>query len=371
MLDRWMLDARGWGRLALAAFLAAAVGVQGAGAVEQDALAQLQAIYQDCAAAKTADQYTEVVTRAEAALAETQDETARAYGSRLMAWALNRRGELAAEQEDETTAQADFERAVELDPECWRAVHNRGVSMAHQGKHQEALQDFDRTLTLQPKFANAWHNRGELRYQSGEYPAAVEDYAQAIKLNPDVPAFWVARGHAYYRQGDYQAAVDDYTQALRRDRNQADAYVFRGDAQADLGHYTQAAGDYRAAMRIDPQLGRAFQSAAWLMSTCPDARFRNPQMAIKAAERALELEGDDARYLDTLAAAHASAGDFEQARVTQARAIQQTPDKQPQLRERLERRLALYERDEAYLDQRPNLLAERSAPPAATPPLSR
>ena len=53
---------------------------------------------------------------------------------------------------------------------------------------------------------------------------------------------------------------------------------------------------------------------AWLLATCPDAAARNGDRAVEAASRACELtEWKDAHYLDTLAAAYAEAGDFDQA----------------------------------------------------------
>ena len=82
------------------------------------------------------------------------------------------------------------------------------------------------------------------------------------------------------------------------------------------------------------------------MATCPDERFRDADRALRAAQRAVELLGnDDFRYLDTWAAAHANDGKFEQAIETLDKAISIAPDDEV---ETLKRRKALYQQNEPY-----------------------
>ncbi len=85
------------------------------------------------------------------------------------------------------------------------------------------------------------------------------------------------------------------------------------------------------------------------MATCPDARYRAPELAVQAAKKAIQLDGSsDYAYLDTLAAAQAALGQFAEARETLARAIQAAPDKEV---EDLKRRLALYEKEQPYREE--------------------
>ena len=271
-----------------------------------------------------------------------------AYARRLMAWSHNRRGEIRADAGSGEKAREDFETAVTLDPKHWRAVHNRGVSFAAAGNLDAAIADFDRTLQMNPKFANGYFNRGELRYDRREFAPAITDYTEAIRLNPKDAGAYNSRGHAYYRLNQFRSALADYTSAIRFDPANAAAYTNRGDAQADLGSYAEAVKDYQMAVKINPRLGRAYQSAAWLMATCPDETYRDESRAVETAEKAIELDGDDSPlYLETLAAAQANAGQFEEAAQTQQKAVKLVGDSD---RGRAKRRLALYQKGVAFRD---------------------
>lgn len=314
----------------------------------QEGTKAVQEAYQLSRNAKTEEEYSEIIRLCDRGLKAIDNEENAAYTRQLMSWAYNRRGELRAADGRDDDALSDFDQAVQLDPKRWQAWHNRGVSRAMLGRFEEALADLDKTIELNPNYPNAWFNRGELRYEEGRFAEAIEDYNRAIRLNSNDSPAYNSRGHAYYRQGNYRAAIEDYSQAIRLDAANAAAYTNRGDAYADLGQFAQAARDYRAAIRIDPNLGRAYQSAAWLMATCPDEQYRNARLAIDAATKAIELDGDeDYRYLDTLAAALANAGEFQQAVELQEQVVAEAPE---DVLPRYEERLSLYRDNRPYRD---------------------
>lgn len=270
-----------------------------------------------------------------------------AYADQLMGWAYNRRGESRAKAGDDQRALTDFETAVRMNG-SWRAIHNRGVSYAAAGRMDEAAADFDRTIQLNPRYTNAYYNRAELRYRREDYTAAIDDYSQAIKLGPPDAAMYNGRGHAFYRIERFGDALRDYGESIKLDPSNPDPLINRGDTHADLGQYGEAAADYRAAVKVAPENARAFQAAAWLMATCPDGQYRDEALAIDAAKRAIELEGETFRNLSTLAAAQASAGQFQEAEATQERAIAIAPKEQVINGEKM---IALYRREIPFRDR--------------------
>ena len=277
--------------------------------------------------AQTEDAYTQVIDLCRSGMQKGVESRMAAYARKLSAWAYNRRGEARADSGRTQEAFDDFDAAVGMESGQWRAIHNRGVSHAMLGNQEAAIADFTRTLELNPKFANAWFNRGELKYENREFVAAVQDYNQALRLAPRDAAALNSRGHALYRLRRSAEAMADYNKAIEIDPSSAAAFVNRGDLQADQGNFAQAARNYREAIQVNPSLGRAYQSAAWLMATCPEESFRNADLAIEAAQKAIELDGNtDYRYLETLAAAQANAGEFEDAIKTQEQAMETAPD---------------------------------------------
>ena len=62
------------------------------------------------------------------------------------------------------------------------------------------------------------------------------------------------------------------------------------------------------------------------MATCPEARFRQTKLAVDTARKAVELAGETNHgNLNVLAAAYANNGEFEKARLIQAKAIDTAP----------------------------------------------
>ncbi len=309
----------------------------------------LKKAYEASIAAKTDANLNEVIRLCEEGTKGTPTDTEKSYANNLMSWAYNRRGELRSEAGQEETAFADFQKAVSIDASNWRALHNRGVSYAMQSKIKEAGADFDKVIELKPQFPNVFFNRGELKSSQGEFRPAIADYDQALRLKANDAPSLVGRGYAYYQLADYSRAIQDYTRAITADDAFAMAYVLRADAYADLNRWNDAANDLRAAIRIAPDYGRGYQSAAWLLSTCPDELFRDPKLAIQTAQRAIELDGEgDYRYLDTLAAAQATDGQFDAAVATMDKALKALPEGANRDRTEMQTRRALYQQKQPY-----------------------
>jgi TPR repeat protein len=65
-----------------------------------------------------------------------------------------------------------------------------------------------------------------------------------------------------------------------------------------------------------------YNNAAWLMATCADGRISGRYLAVELARRALEAYGEKPSVMDTLAAAYAANGQFDQAIEAQRDAIE-------------------------------------------------
>lgn len=292
-------------------------------------------------------------------------EEAAAYARKLMAWAHNRRGELHAAAGRDDLAYEDFNAALELDDQSWRALHNRGVQLAAAGKNKQALEDFNAALELHREFPMAYYNRAEVRYDLGDFEGALADYNAAARRLPEDAEVFNSRGHLLHRLRHYKQAVADFNKTLKLNPKSAEAHVSRGDVYGEMGRYGDALADYHAAIELRPGLGRAHQSLAWLLATCPVPQFRDPQVAVEAAQEALKIDGaTDYHYLATLAAAYASAGRFDSAEKVQRQVLRSAPAESRPVQER---RLALYHSRRPFRTTPPEMMPTAASPPPRDP----
>lgn len=156
-------------------------------------------------------------------------------------------------------------------------------------------------------------------------------------------------------QRKFDLAIQDLNTVLRLAPGVLLAQVLRGILYEHLGDYSRALADYDRIVSITSSLplNRAFaqNSRAWLRATCPNASFRNGKQAVTDAKSACnETSWTETAYIDTLAAAHAEAGDFNSATQFEQQAIKGAREdawaiKDPaRRRTAYERQLALYQR---------------------------
>jgi tetratricopeptide (TPR) repeat protein len=269
----------------------------------------------------------------------------RQFALQLSAWALNRRGQLRSDENQNDLALADFRAALEFDQNCWRALHNRGVTYAQNGQFAEAFDDFCKVIELNPQFAKAFSNRATLYVQAADFEKAMDDYDAALKIDPALTAALVGRGRLCHLSGRLQDALASFNAAIEQDLKSAEIACSRGDLLVDLGRYNDALQDYARAIDLNPKFEHAYRNGAWLLATCPDDAVRDVEGALKGAQAALDCGyGERHAALDTLAAALANAGRFEEAVGTVQQAIEIAPE---------EARAAYQARQQLYELQQP------------------
>ena len=159
--------------------------------------------------------------------------------------------------------------------------------------------------------------------KSGDLATAAHHYARSAELRPRA-IVWKALGSVEERQEHWNEAVAAYEAALALDPDEP--WVFHGrlaDIARRRGDCADAIARYRGALRLRPESRRYANDLAWALATCPDAERREPEESVRLAEQARDsAEEPSAHVLDTLAAAYASAGRFEEAVSTARRAVE-------------------------------------------------
>jgi len=112
-------------------------------------------------------------------------------------------------------AEADLQKAMELDPEQPLVLNYLGYSWVDQGRNlKEAMELIRRAVKLDPNDGYFVDSLGWAHYRLGNYPKAVEHLERAVELRPDDPVINDHLGDAYWRVGRQFEAKYQWSQAL-------------------------------------------------------------------------------------------------------------------------------------------------------------
>ncbi len=119
---------------------------------------------------------------------------------------------------------------------------------------------------------------------------------------------------------------------------------------ARQAHWLEAIDQFRHTLRLRPDDRAAANQLAWILAVCPSADFRDGDEALKLAQRLCEKSTEpEPTLLDTLAAALAEGGRFDEAVVVATRAIEHARAMRRVVEaEQIEARRELYRRERAY-----------------------
>jgi Tfp pilus assembly protein PilF len=111
-------------------------------------------------------------------------------------------------------ALAEFNQAIELDPNNAEALYGRGL--LHQGEKQDAqaIEDFTAANGLKPQQAEPLLGRAVSYLALDKFKEAAVDLDEAVQADPQNAQIWTARGKAYERLGDKTKAAESYGRAI-------------------------------------------------------------------------------------------------------------------------------------------------------------
>ena len=247
-------------------------------------------------------------------------------------------------------AMEQWEQALRLKPDYAEAQHNLGLALSQVGKFEEAIGHYEQALRIKPDFAEAHNNLGLALSRIGKIQEAIGHYEQALRIQPDFPEAQYNLGLALARLGSLQEAIGHYEQALRLKPDYAEVHYNLGCSLQQEGRMQEAMQHWEQALRSKPDYAETENNLAWLLATLASADGGDPARAVTLAERACELTDNRvAGYLDTLAAAYAAAGRFNEAIATAQKAIELARSAgQTQIVNEIETRLELYRAGRAY-----------------------
>jgi Tfp pilus assembly protein PilF/mono/diheme cytochrome c family protein len=155
----------------------------------------------------------------------------------------------------------------------------------------------------------------------------------------------------YAQVGDLEGTAAHFAESLRMKPDSPAAHYNLGTALVMLGRRETARDQFKEAIAIRPEYALALTQLAWLLSTSPDERMRQPDEAVRLAERAAALTTPQtAGVLDVLAAALAAAGRFDRAVMVSEAALALTA-RDETTAAGIRGRLQLYRQHQPYVER--------------------
>jgi tetratricopeptide (TPR) repeat protein len=241
-------------------------------------------------------------------------------------------------------AERQWREVLRLDPNHPLATARLGMILLRQKKGPEALDLLQQRVDAKPEDVAARAGLAMAMGVQGNSTEAAWQWREVLQLAPRHPEAGRELGAILLRQGKVDDAISLLQPHVAHWPSDAGARHALAAALHAKGQVKDALAQWREILRIAPNDLLALNAVAWTLATSPDASLRNGPEAVRLAQTAQRLaKGDSPQLLDTLAAAHAEAGQFREAIETEDLAEMMAKRLgQKELAQRIHARLELY-----------------------------
>jgi tetratricopeptide (TPR) repeat protein len=198
----------------------------------------------------------------------------------------------------------------------------KALDQEDQKNYRQAMATLEHARSLAPEDARIYNDIAAAFYAQGDLPHAIEQARQAIAINPALVQGHYNLGAFLLQQGQPAQALPEFERALDLNPRFPSGEEAIADAYAAMRNDREALDHFRQALVQSPKAVNALVGAARILSSSRDASLRDGAEAVNLAEQASQLTGNASpMVLDTLGAAYAEAGRFDQALATAQRAL--------------------------------------------------
>jgi tetratricopeptide (TPR) repeat protein len=254
-----------------------------------------------------------------------------------------------------------YEKALKYKPDSAQAHCNIAALLTDLGRYDEAIAHCEAGLEVRPHEEAFCFNLARIYAEQRNFPAMKAQLEEVLARNPDHGPSHFELARQLEREGKFNEAISHYEKAAEQDQTGeskhflAGKYFEQGSHLLRMGQAVQALEPLRRAAEITPtdtlvahtlavglaKSGNAAEAVAqyhrvlkdwpnfvpslaglaWLRATHPDADIRDAHEAVTLAERCAKNDPSNPNVMNTLAAAYAESGRFDEAISTARKAI--------------------------------------------------
>jgi tetratricopeptide (TPR) repeat protein len=242
-----------------------------------------------------------------------------------------------------------YQAAAGLNPNNAAAHNAMGTVRWRQGRLDQAAAHYHDALRALPTYKEAHYNLGVLLMRQGKLPAARCHFSETLRIDPRFAPAHDSLATSFALEEKWSESVACRRQAVDLQPANAQFLAALALAYGEKGETDMANTLYRQALQLDPGWPAALNRDAWALATHPDRNFRHGVLALLLAKevcqasRAARHGRVAPQFLDTLAAAYAEAGRWEDAVKTGLKAQDRARSvNDDELARRIEDRIRLY-----------------------------
>lgn len=264
--------------------------------------------------------------------------------------ALNNLGNAYLEQGNVDEAYRCFLNVLSIYEDHLYAHNNIGFILIKQGNLDQAARHISRAIIIYPKYAPAHNNMGMVLAKQDKLDQAVVHFLKAVAIDPENPRAQANLATAFAKQGKLENAAIHFRKVLELGDDSGRTHLKLAEVLFRQRKAQLAVKHCREALKAGCQDTALLNNVAWMLATHEDSLLRDGAEAVRLAERACDLtDYKSPAMLDTLAAAYAEAGRFDQAVETAQRALQLArAAKSEKLAKDIQSRLELYKAERPY-----------------------
>jgi serine/threonine-protein kinase len=209
----------------------------------------------------------------------------------------------------------DLQRALALDPVSGEALRALGRAQEALGRFDAAESTYRRAIDRAPRYWGSWSSLGALLFRKGRYDEAEQAFRRVIELTPDNERGHRNLGGVLQTVGRHADAEKALEQSLALRPTYAAASNL-ATLRFDQGEYTGAVRAFEKALELDDRDYRVwrFLAAAYYWGPGERDKAANAyRRAAELAERHLSVDARDAEALVALADCRAMLGETKRA----------------------------------------------------------
>ena len=256
------------------------------------------------------------------------------------------------QQGNSIAAKEYLNKALRINAAFEQAFSMLANILIEEGKGDEAIKHCRALAKQNPDIIGYAIRLGELLSKTGKPTEAIEYLKQLAQKHPHHAGVHFMLGVTLNRNNQQEKAIKSLQKSLDINEQFQPAYTILAQIFTVEGKRKEAIKLLQTGLKNLPESPVINNSLAWLLATSPEAELRNPEKAIELARLSCESANNlNPNYLDTLAAAQAAAGNFDEAVKSVSQAIEVAKNRSPDTDlTHFQARLKLFQERKIYVE---------------------